>query len=264
MILFFSGTGNTLLVARQLATLLDQQVIELRRNTLVQLPAVSLKDHEPLIWAFPVYAWGIPPVIEKLIASMQPDDAMRQAVHHAVITYGDDAGTIGRQWRRLLGSKGLRPGAVYGVTMPNTYVCLPGFDVDSPALTERKLAEAREAVQHIAADIAADPQGDRPDNYRPGAMPIVKSGMLRSFFRRFLMSPARFHVTDACVGCGKCARQCPTGNITMSSGPDARPTWGHDCAFCLGCYHVCPQHAVAYGSTTHSKGQKGIYAHDDK
>ena len=36
------------------------------------------------------------------------------------------------------------------------------------------------------------------------------------------MSPRPFHASDACVGCGICARSCPTGNITMKGG---RPAW---------------------------------------
>ncbi len=265
MIFVFSGTGNTLFVARQLSKHLDQKCIALRRDTLVQLPDVALDDKEPVIWAFPVYAWGIPPVIEKLIATMQPSKAMSRAVHHAVITYGDDAGTIGRQWRHLLAAKGLRPGSVYGVRMPNTYICLPGFDVDSTELTEQKLADASETVTHIATDIAANQNGDNhTDSYRPGAMPGIKSGVLRPFFHKFLMSPSRFHSTDACIGCGKCARQCPTGNITMTCDKPVHPQWGSNCAFCLACYHVCPRHAVAYGNTTAHKGQKKIIYPADK
>ena len=46
----------------------------------------------------------------------------------------------------------------------------------------------------------------------------------------------------ACTRCGKCARVCPTGNITWSKGE--LPVWGHDCTLCGTCDEVCPADAV--------------------
>ena len=34
-----------------------------------------------------------------------------------------------------------------------------------------------------------------------------------------------------------------------------RPTWGPNCALCMRCYHLCPNHAINYGRETENKGQ---------
>ena len=34
-----------------------------------------------------------------------------------------------------------------------------------------------------------------------------------------------------------------------------KPQWGNNCTQCLGCYHICPLHAVQYGKATRAKGQ---------
>jgi ferredoxin len=61
-----------------------------------------------------------------------------------------------------------------------------------------------------------------------------------------------FDVSDACIGCGKCAKACSTGNITMI---DKHPAWNGKCEFCLGCIHVCPVKAINYKNTTQDKGR---------
>ncbi|MBN2247886.1 MAG: 4Fe-4S binding protein, partial [Coriobacteriia bacterium] len=52
-----------------------------------------------------------------------------------------------------------------------------------------------------------------------------------------------FHVDRSlCTRCGKCARVCPTGNITWERG--ALPEWGRDCVACVTCVGVCPESAI--------------------
>jgi ferredoxin len=42
-------------------------------------------------------------------------------------------------------------------------------------------------------------------------------------------------------GCGRCARECPAGNIALREG---RPVFGWDCLMCLGCLYGCPAGAL--------------------
>jgi ferredoxin len=54
----------------------------------------------------------------------------------------------------------------------------------------------------------------------------------------------RRRVTDACIDCGLCTRQCPTGAI----GENPRETDHPECIVCQGCRRVCPTQAVVFGS----------------
>ena len=53
-----------------------------------------------------------------------------------------------------------------------------------------------------------------------------------------------FFATDACDGCGICAKKCPTGHIRMVEG---RPDWGKPCLMCAQCMDFCPKGAIAFG-----------------
>ena len=54
-----------------------------------------------------------------------------------------------------------------------------------------------------------------------------------------------FHVKKSlCMGCGKCAKECPRGNITMKNG---KPKFGGHCVGCMACSFLCPKDAVRPG-----------------
>lgn len=256
MIIYFSGTGNSRMAALMLRYP-GETVVELSNNPPMSL---SLESGERVIWIFPVYAWGIPRVMKRYIKKVGMNSSDNP--HFMVCTCGDDVGLTHLEWRKAIRKRGWRPVGSFSVEMPNTYVLLPGFDVDSPLKEEEKLSKAPARIRAIARAIRHEA---RVVDVVRGSVPWIKSHILRPLFLLFLMSPKPFHQTDRCVGCGLCASHCPMRNITMtrseSHGPNSKtlrgsvPVWGRDCAMCLECYHVCPHHAVAYGNATSKKGQ---------
>ena len=244
MILYFSGTGNTRFVARRLAELLDKTAIAIDVDS--PAPRLSAKSNR-IIWCFPTYSWGVPPVVVDYINKVDLDNASA-ITHYMVTTCGDDMGLTDHQWRRCIKARGWRPAGSYAVIMPNTYVLMKGFDVDPPEVAAKKIEQAPARIQEIARRIE---QGG-PDMPVRGRFAWIKSRIIYPWFIRHAMSPKPFHSTEGCTGCSTCARSCPMHNITMESD---RPRWGNSCALCLRCYHICPRRAVAYGKATDGKGQ---------
>ena len=253
VIICFSGTGNTLAVARSLARSLgDTELVSLEHDTLADITDGRLKiEADNVIWMCPVYSWGLPPV---MINVMLHACVAADSRHDLVVTCGDDCGLVARQWRRLMKARGFDAARAYSVQMPNTYVLMSGFDVDKAAVRDAKLAQFEARTEAIAESIR---RSERCDDMVKGAFAWFKSRVIYPWFVRHAMSPRPFNCdTRRCTGCGQCARSCPLDNITMHPGDEGmRPTWGDNCTQCLRCYHICPTHAVRYGNKTDKKGQ---------
>ncbi|MDE6452804.1 MAG: EFR1 family ferrodoxin [Muribaculaceae bacterium] len=250
MIIVFSGCGNTAAVARELARHTGDTLLRLTPAMLrADAPAPALAaDGRHIVWAFPTYSWGVPPVVRRFIARAEIEGA--DTLPHAMVTTcGDDTGLCASMWRADLRRRGWAAGRAFSVQMPNTYVTLKGFDVDPPHSAAAKL----QAMPARVAEIARGLSQPGPDDTVRGSFAWLKTRVVYPQFVRMGMSPKPFRATEACTGCGRCAARCPMANITMDSG--RRPQWGSDCAFCLGCYHACPSHAVAYGGATRRKGR---------
>ena len=250
-IFYFSGTGNSRHVAETLGRLTGDRLVDM-----ADAGSDVMAGCQPgarLGWVFPVHAWGLPRVVERFIDRMP---AMRRAETpyyiYAILTCGDDIGRADRLLRRCLARKGLTVDSVYSVRMPNTYVGLPGFDVDAPALAAEKLNAAERELSLIAADVVARRVG--VCRVVPGAWPGLKSGPLRWLFGHLIPTYRWFSVRrDRCTACGACRRHCPTHNVVADS--EGRPVWRDDCTGCLACYHYCPAQAVRYGPFARRKGQ---------
>lgn len=281
MIIYFSGTGNSAMVARQLRQQLSgpadtpetadaARLYELSTDRLLypHRQMLTARPGEPVVWVFPIYAWAPPYMVLRFIRKVKflhGEDAR----HFMVCTCGDDIGRADDRWREAIGRRQWRPLGAFSVQMPNTYVAMKGFDTDPADLAAAKLAAMPARVAAIADAIRRN--YSRSDVVR-GSWAWLKTNVAYPWFRAVKMNPARFTVDAArCTRCGLCARSCPMMNITLataSSAPAAgvwgggfpaavtkTPQWGPACTLCLRCYHSCPVHAIDWGAATAAKGQ---------
>lgn len=281
MIIYFSGTGNSAMVARQLRQQLSgpadtpetadaARLYELSADRLLypHRQMLTARPGEPVVWVFPIYAWAPPYMVLRFIRKVKflhGEDAR----HFMVCTCGDDIGRADDRWREAIGRRQWTPLGAFSVQMPNTYVAMKGFDTDPADVAAAKLAAMPARVAAIADAIRRN--YSRSDVVR-GSWAWLKTNVAYPWFRAVKMNPARF-TADAsrCTRCGLCARSCPMMNITLatpSSAPAAgvwdggfpaavtkTPQWGPACTLCLRCYHSCPVHAIDWGGATAAKGQ---------
>ena len=246
MIFYFSGVGNSYWVAARLAMKLGDSLYNIADWEWENI--CHLKEEERLGFVFPVYGWAPPDVVLQFISILHLSQIPQEL--YFVCTCGDDICKTSHIFESVVKRRrGWHCCAGYSVTMPNTYVCLPGFDVDSDEVEKKKLQNAEVRVEEIASRIKS---GFRGSDCHEGNLPWLKTYVLGAFFRRFLMSPRFFSSTEDCISCGRCVKVCPMHNIRLVN---KKPVWGNHCAMCLACYHHCPRHAITYRNRTKGKGQ---------
>ncbi len=248
MIFYFTGTGNSEYVAKSMSNALGDECLFIP-EVLDLKDTYKLKQGERLGFVFPVYSWGIPEFIIDFIKQIKVDGV---SYVYFVCTCGDDTGRTKEQFVAIAGTKGWTVQLGYAIQMPNTYVCLPGFDVDSKDVVCKKTQNAatrlHEIIQHV----------QRYDvnifDTLPGTMPWFKSSVIRPVFNKVLITSKFFHTNDSCIKCRKCVTECPMHNIYFDE-QQSKICWHDCCVGCLRCYHICPTNSVQFGAFTKGKGQ---------
>ena len=251
MIFYFSGTGNSEYVARQLAEALGERLIGMAQAINSGEMHYTLGEGETVGWVFPTYAGGPAPIAVAFARKVEIEGFASHTYSYMVTTCGDDIALSAQMWRSEMAKRGMHCNMAMSVQMPNNYILLPGFDVDSKDLEVNK---RNAAVPRIAQVVAAIESRSACDDVVRGSMPWLKSKVVYPMFRRYAMSDSGFaSQKPLCNGCGKCVKVCPNANISLSS--DGVPEWHGNCAMCLSCIHRCPMRAIQYGKQTQKKGR---------
>ena len=243
MIFYFSGTGNSRWAAQQLAEKTGDKALDI--ITLKELPSLETEKQVGLV--FPIYAWGAPDQVLDFAKSLPKTDSFT----FAVATCGSEAGHALRKLDKIFPLK-----SSYSLVMPNNYVV--GSELEEPDVVRQIIENAKAELEIMAREIGTQTLVYR---VKEGTAPGLKSGIVNYRFNHFARSTKAFYVTDACVGCGLCARNCPAGIISMEK---ERPVWGKECYQCLRCINQCPERAIQYGKATLNRGRYTIESYLEK
>lgn len=236
VIFWFSGTGNSLAVAKELAN----QCGDTELVPVFQCLEKPLPPAERIGLVFPVYSFGPPAIVARFVEKL---NAAPDSYIFAVVTYGGNPGGTLSILRRMLQKRGLDLSAGWGVKMPENYPPLGG--APSPEKQQMINAAAAEKIAQIAAELRQSPRGKFETS---SAIWRLLSRIGYPLFRKFLPRADRFFRTDGnCNGCGVCVKVCPVKNVEMTNG---KPQWAGHCEQCFACFHWCPQKAIQYGHSS--------------
>ena len=233
MIYYFSGTGNSRWVAEQLAIKTNNIALNL-----IEHPVPPSIEGEIFGIVFPVHAWGAPEPVLEFVKKLSG----KPAFSFGVCTCG---GETGNAMQKLSGIFHLD--SIYSIEMPNNYVM--GSELESEASVSLKIANAGKKLETIAAQVIAR---QYVSDVHSGNLAWLKSNLFKLGFTMAARSTRPFFVTDKCISCGICARDCPAHTIAMVDG---KPQWGKKCYQCTACINLCPTQAIEYGKGTVKRGR---------
>ena len=230
---YFSGTGNTLMLARLLAKKLDNTEII---NIVSCNNSIETPKADAIGILFPVYAFGLPKIMHDFVNNNLkiPDNTYV----FSLTNYAGAGGAVAsKQLKNLLMAKGNKLNARFWIPMPSNYIPFGG--AESQGKQNKRFLSAANRINNITEIIKK-----RPENYfyRRSRIPFFISNIFyKLFMKKCERDAKKFYTNDNCNACGICEKVCPTHNIKII---DKHPTWGASCEQCMACLQWCPSSAI--------------------
>lgn len=235
MILYFTGTGNSEYAAKKLAAALGEEAMPLMERIRSGVTS-PLESETPWIVCTPTYAWQIPHIVRDHLRTTLLRGSKEM---YFVMTCGGEIGEAGKYAAALCAEKNLAYRGCAQVIMPENYIAM--FDAPDEA-EARKIVAAADPVLDRLAELIRE---RKPfPAAKTGAADKIKSGIVNKTFYPLFVHARQFTVSADCIGCGLCAKLCPTRAITLRDG---RPVWEDNCTHCMACITHCPAEAIEYG-----------------
>ena len=238
-IYYFTGTGNSLKIARVLAEKLED-------CELIPIAKVWERENlgsasEKVGFIFPLYYSGLPKIVYDFINKI---DLSKSNYFFTVITSAGDINEQPlQQLEKILKTKAKRLSAGFLITMPSNYII--GYDVHSEERQKEFFEKAIEEVELISEIIK-----DKRENLNQDIFEKDVSGSERfnyKFREEVYESDKSFYADENCSKCGICEKICPVNNIILIEGI---PQWQHKCQQCLACINFCPEKSIQFGIET--------------
>lgn len=209
MIYYFSGCGNSQWIATEMAAATGDK--------LLFIPDVQERefnvDGESLGFVFPIYSWAHPKLVEDFILNAKWTGV--PAYVWFACTCGDNMGKTYELFRKTLSKVGLTMDSGFCFQMPETYLCMQGFHLDSEEGARKKIGAARNKLPSVIAEVKARKKGIK--DVLQGSFPCTKTYLIRPGFVQNV-SDKKYHINKDCTGCGLCAEVCPLHNIALEGG----------------------------------------------
>lgn len=232
IILYFTGTGNCLYIARQLAG---------KNTKLLSIPQMVKREKydfeaDEIGIVYPIYGHMPPYMVRQFIQKAK----LKAEYKFSVLTYGARKCNSVEIWDEVSRKAGHAFDYIGTIVMVDNW--LPNFDMNEQIKMDKHIPEN---LQKITADINGrrhwhEPVTEEERQMHRGFMQWTKLDPEVGFL---MNSEKCFTVTDACIDCGICTYVCPRGNYELTS---RGVKISGDCEFCFACIQNCPQRAIQF------------------
>ena len=224
MVFYFTGTGNSLYIAKQLSESPVSIPRAMKRETL------DFTDGSIGI-VTPIYGHEMPQMVKDFLkkASFHTD------YFYILLTYGNRHGGAAELAKQVCDECGVKVNYINVIQMVDNW--LPGFDMNEQKAIDKHIPQQ---LAPILADLNAK---------KNAISPVTDTD--RAAHQQFLAGISRMpadawqhllKISDACVGCGICEKVCPSGSIRVENGRAVHHAG--NCQTCLACVHACPRKAI--------------------
>ncbi len=246
LLLYFTGTGNSLSVARTLAAKLGECEIRSIADVIKQGKPISAEEIGIIT---PVYMHRAPFIVLKALDLIAETEYL-----FAIATFGGSMGKIFEQISKRATKNNHLLNLGMAFKMPDNY--LPFFEVKDYDKVNEQFAALGDSIE-MAVELISQRKNLIEDRTSFVSKNIIPGPFFWSGYVLLNQLDRTFSSDKNCSGCSICAKVCPVENISMKNN---RPKWNHNCEQCFACVHWCPSQSINSGFIT--KGKKR-YHHPD-
>lgn len=265
-IYYFSGTGNSLYIAKELQKRIPDSVIismvSLLNKKIIQTQGKTVG------FVFPVHALTIPIAVKKFVRKAE----MKSSGYIFAIATRD--GSIFRGFKKIdqiLKKKNKHLNSHFILNMCNNESRHKGYKIPSESdilSLEKVVQEKLDAIQNIIINKMTSREIDV--NYSDGFPyhPILnylleKLVLLGMTVAEYIGGVNYFYIDTRCNGCGICEKVCLSKKIKIK---DNKPIWQKKvlCYMCFACLNYCPEKSVQIKDIPGVKSytrENGRYSH---
>ncbi len=243
MVLYYSATGNTEFIAKEIARLTDDTAVNLL--TKIKISDYSeIKSDKPFVICTPIYVCEFPVFLLDFLYKVKLEGNRRI---YFIFSSGGYSGRACKQAKIFTHCKRMIFKGCADIVMPRNYIASDIYPMLDDIETRKRISKAKEDVVEKAEIINADRKLKMRHVYIFESLMILP---VASPWRKFKLTAEDFYVKDSCIGCGKCEKLCPLNNIKIK---DKKPVWGTKCTHCMACICNCPKESIEYGKITEGK-----------
>ena len=246
MILYFSATGNTEFVAKEVAKRLDDECINIL-NRVRENDYTPVYSEKPYIICAPVYVCEMPMFMASYLKKLKLNGSRDV---YFIFTSGGYCGISGLLAKWMFMKKWKRFKGYTEVVLPRNYVANDAYPMLTIEEIENRIINTYNRLDEIVDTIRTG--GNLQAIRKVQLWEILVTVPFTPVWYKMKLKADDFYAKDRCIGCGKCARLCPLNNITIK---DKKPVWGDNCTHCMACIGNCPVEAIHYGMITQKKRQ---------
>ena len=237
IIFYFSGTGNSLKVAEDIAKEMQNcEIISMGSSKHYDL----LGEYETIGFVFPTYYRGEPKIVHEFILNLNLRNNIN-AYYYAVTTCGKYEGNALIHIQHLLKRKKITLHYAKKIDMFSNYVIAYDMRDTVEEETKQSQIDLAQIIQSIK---------NKDTNKL-----VITEPLQEIAYRILIKFPPKmdknYNISDQCTGCGICKKVCPVGNIDL--GDNRKPYFKHHCEQCVACIQYCPQKAINYKDKTQSR-----------
>ncbi|MGD0153444.1 MAG: EFR1 family ferrodoxin [Thermacetogeniaceae bacterium] len=252
-IYYFSGTGNSLHVAKEL----QKRIPETELIPLVSLinKGVIKTKGETVGFVFPIRFMTVPVIVKSTIKKL--DLTSSKYIFAIVTRCGTPCSTAFTKIENMLKKRGKHIDSYIILNMASND---PKFSNWHPA-TKEEIAEFEAVIQN-RLNMMQDIIINRAIYQEKDAHIIYPVNYFMEQLGSFLADTSlnrreNFFIDSKCSGCGICEKVCLSQRIKMI---DEKPVWQNnvECYFCYACINYCPEQSIQISSNRFLKSYTDI------